>query len=274
MPRRIRVHTETVRFVGLLRFLQHPRTQSHDLGMRSVDFLDPQVQVDLLARCPRRPVRCDVVWCELHPHQRHSTEHHRGAPSVALKATGGAALPTRDGRPPGGSELSSSARLGAIVERDGDGCVWCSRPFDDLIAPTRERVIARQGWTELARERGGRVRPVQPGARAREPGPVARRGPPARSGAARTRHRGRAAPARRAHPDARRCPQDAAPSGSRVAQASDTETPSPDVARCREHDTLRACQATSRWTYGLRGRKMHLRRHHLNLSACASGARP
>ena len=53
------------------------------------------------------------------------------------------ALPTRDGRPPGGGQLTSSARLGAIVERDGDGCVWCSRPFGELVAPTREHVIAR-----------------------------------------------------------------------------------------------------------------------------------
>lgn len=37
----------------------------------------------------------------------------------------------------------SSARLGVIVERDGDGCVWCSRLFDRLVRPTREHVIAR-----------------------------------------------------------------------------------------------------------------------------------
>ena len=30
-----------------------------------------------------------------------------------------------------------------IVERDGDGCVWCARPFDRLVRPTREHVIAR-----------------------------------------------------------------------------------------------------------------------------------
>jgi hypothetical protein len=52
-------------------------------------------------------------------------------------------MPTRDGRPPGGDESASSARLGIIVERDGDGCVWCSRPFDRLVRPTCEHVIAR-----------------------------------------------------------------------------------------------------------------------------------
>lgn len=52
-------------------------------------------------------------------------------------------LPTRDGRPPGGDGVASSARLGVIVERDGDGCVWCSRPFGRLVPPTREHVIAR-----------------------------------------------------------------------------------------------------------------------------------
>jgi hypothetical protein len=55
----------------------------------------------------------------------------------------GATLPTRDGRPPGGSETASSARLGVIVARDGDGCVWCSRSFDHLVRPTREHVIPR-----------------------------------------------------------------------------------------------------------------------------------
>lgn len=52
-------------------------------------------------------------------------------------------MPTFDGRPPGGSAESSSAHLGVIVERDGDGCVWCSRPFDDQVPPTREHVIPR-----------------------------------------------------------------------------------------------------------------------------------
>lgn len=52
-------------------------------------------------------------------------------------------MPTRDGTPPGGDQLSSSARLGVIVVRDGDGCVWCSRPFDDRVPPTREHVIPR-----------------------------------------------------------------------------------------------------------------------------------
>lgn len=55
----------------------------------------------------------------------------------------GLLLPTRDGRPPGGGGAASSARLGVIVERDGDGCVWCSLPFDRLVRPTREHVIAR-----------------------------------------------------------------------------------------------------------------------------------
>lgn len=52
-------------------------------------------------------------------------------------------MPTHDGTPPGGSGELSSARLGVIVDRDGDGCVWCSRPFDDLVRPTREHVIPR-----------------------------------------------------------------------------------------------------------------------------------
>ena len=30
-----------------------------------------------------------------------------------------------------------------IVARDGDGCVWCSRPFDRFVRPTREHVVPR-----------------------------------------------------------------------------------------------------------------------------------
>lgn len=52
-------------------------------------------------------------------------------------------MPSRDGTPPGGDHVASSARLGLIVERDGDGCVWCSRSFDDRVRPTREHVIPR-----------------------------------------------------------------------------------------------------------------------------------
>lgn len=52
-------------------------------------------------------------------------------------------MPTRDGTPPGGDDRASSARLGRIVARDGDGCVWCSRPFDHVVRPTREHVIPR-----------------------------------------------------------------------------------------------------------------------------------
>lgn len=52
-------------------------------------------------------------------------------------------MPSRDGRPPGGDRMASSARLGVIVERDGDGCVWCSRAFDRHVRPTREHVIPR-----------------------------------------------------------------------------------------------------------------------------------
>lgn len=61
-------------------------------------------------------------------------------------------MPTRDGRPPGGDDHASSARLGLIVHRDGDGCVWCSRGFDRLVRPTREHVIPRvkggPSWVE------------------------------------------------------------------------------------------------------------------------------
>lgn len=50
-------------------------------------------------------------------------------------------MPTRDGRPPGATPGSSSARLGVLVTRDGDGCVWCGRDFDDTVVPTIDHVI-------------------------------------------------------------------------------------------------------------------------------------
>jgi hypothetical protein len=34
-------------------------------------------------------------------------------------------------------------RLRAVLERDGDTCVWCGRPFGPLIRPTTEHVVPR-----------------------------------------------------------------------------------------------------------------------------------
>ena len=39
--------------------------------------------------------------------------------------------------------MNRAARLRAAVERDGGTCVWCGRPFTDLVPPTTEHVVPR-----------------------------------------------------------------------------------------------------------------------------------
>lgn len=34
-------------------------------------------------------------------------------------------------------------RLGLILARDGATCVWCARPFGDLVRPTTEHLVPR-----------------------------------------------------------------------------------------------------------------------------------
>ena len=36
-----------------------------------------------------------------------------------------------------------ATRLRAVVDRDGDTCVWCGRPFTGLVHPTTEHVVPR-----------------------------------------------------------------------------------------------------------------------------------
>lgn len=38
---------------------------------------------------------------------------------------------------------NGAQRLVVALDRDGPSCVWCSRPFPDLVRPTREHVIPR-----------------------------------------------------------------------------------------------------------------------------------
>lgn len=41
------------------------------------------------------------------------------------------------------AQLDRPARLDAVVERDGPTCIWCSRPFADLVRPTTEHLVPR-----------------------------------------------------------------------------------------------------------------------------------
>ena len=36
-----------------------------------------------------------------------------------------------------------AARLHAVLDRDGDTCVWCGRTFDALVPPTTDHVVPR-----------------------------------------------------------------------------------------------------------------------------------
>jgi hypothetical protein len=36
-----------------------------------------------------------------------------------------------------------AVRLQSALERDGETCVWCSRPFDPLVRPTTEHLVPR-----------------------------------------------------------------------------------------------------------------------------------
>lgn len=41
------------------------------------------------------------------------------------------------------SQTARAARLAAALERDGPTCVWCARPFGDLVLPTTEHLVPR-----------------------------------------------------------------------------------------------------------------------------------
>jgi len=41
------------------------------------------------------------------------------------------------------SQPDRAARLRAVVERDGDTCIWCGRAFGPLVPPTTEHVVPR-----------------------------------------------------------------------------------------------------------------------------------
>jgi 5-methylcytosine-specific restriction endonuclease McrA len=48
--------------------------------------------------------------------------------------------------------LDRAARLRAALDRDGPTCVWCGRPFTDLVPPSTEHLVPRvkggPSWAE------------------------------------------------------------------------------------------------------------------------------
>jgi 5-methylcytosine-specific restriction endonuclease McrA len=41
------------------------------------------------------------------------------------------------------TQPNRAARLAAAIERDGPTCVWCGRPFGELVRPTTEHLVPR-----------------------------------------------------------------------------------------------------------------------------------
>jgi 5-methylcytosine-specific restriction endonuclease McrA len=41
------------------------------------------------------------------------------------------------------TQISRANRLLAAIERDGPTCVWCGRPFGELVVPTTEHLVPR-----------------------------------------------------------------------------------------------------------------------------------
>jgi hypothetical protein len=40
-------------------------------------------------------------------------------------------------------QLDRRARLGRVLARDGEHCVWCRRPFDARVRPTTDHLVPR-----------------------------------------------------------------------------------------------------------------------------------
>jgi 5-methylcytosine-specific restriction endonuclease McrA len=40
-------------------------------------------------------------------------------------------------------QIDRAGRLEAALDRDGDTCVWCGRPFGELVVPTTEHLVPR-----------------------------------------------------------------------------------------------------------------------------------
>jgi len=44
---------------------------------------------------------------------------------------------------PDRDNLNRVERLGAVLVRDGDRCVWCGRPFAGLVQPTTDHLVPK-----------------------------------------------------------------------------------------------------------------------------------
>jgi hypothetical protein len=73
---RVGVHLEVISLGRATSGLKHTSTKLCHALVRSVEVLDPQIEMDLLLRCPVRPVRRDVVRCVLHPNAWFAVDDH------------------------------------------------------------------------------------------------------------------------------------------------------------------------------------------------------
>lgn len=78
------VHLEVIFLGRAASRLKHTSTELCHALVRSVEVLDPQIEVDLLLRCPVGPVRRDVVRCVLHSNAWFAVDDHHVPTIVAV----------------------------------------------------------------------------------------------------------------------------------------------------------------------------------------------
>jgi hypothetical protein len=74
MAGRIRVDLKVVERLDVCRLLQDLRAKRHDTLMCSLEVIDPEVEVDLLRWSSSRPVRWNMIGCELYPDPRFTVD--------------------------------------------------------------------------------------------------------------------------------------------------------------------------------------------------------
>jgi len=76
MASRIGVHLELLNGGRVFALLQESRSKLHCALVRLAQIIDPYVKVDLLLLGAIRPLRCDVIECELDPQPPFAVHNH------------------------------------------------------------------------------------------------------------------------------------------------------------------------------------------------------
>jgi len=129
MPGRVRVRLEAFISVEVVGRLEQPRTQAHDLLVGGTDIVDVDVEVDLLLLPAVRPLRSDVVRCELKTQARLAVDEH-GVPVIVRV--------DRSGQQPG-PEGALGVQIGSIENDYLPG-----NPHSFIVAQSAARVRRRR----------------------------------------------------------------------------------------------------------------------------------